>query len=394
MTVHHERRPLRVAYLIASLRVGGAEMRVLSLVERLPRDRFEVDFLCLIGEGPLDQRARDAGARISYVGQKPLVGSSLVRRASGRAGKFARYLATARSARYDIVDAWLYPTDIVAAVGRVLTRTPVVLSGRADMLPRDSFGPLSRRVERINNRLVDAIVANSEAVAAWNRDRYGVNSSILHVIRNGVVPVLPESSAERRRLRAGLGAAEGDVLVGAVGTLREVKRHELLIDAFADVSRSRPGLRLAIIGEGPMRQTLERQVDRLGLGGRVRMPGSVVPAQPVIDACDIVALSSRSEGMPNALLEGAAAGKPLVTTAAGGAVEVAIDGVTGLVVPVDDMAALAGAMARLADDDGLRDRLGSAARRHAETTFGMDRMVSEWCDLYERLAVAKGVMPA
>ena len=325
-------------------------MRVLSLVERLPRDRFEVDFLSLIGEGPLDQRGRDAGARIRFIGQRPLVGSSLLHRASGRVAKFARYLQIARSARYDIVDAWLYPTDVVAAVGRLLTQTPVILSGRADLLPRDSFGPLSSQVERLNNRLVDAVVANSDAVATWNRDRYGVDPSILHVIRNGVEPVDPISAPERQRLRSELGADDRHVLIGAVGTLREVKRHELLVDAFAELCRWHQDVRLAIIGEGPMRGALERQIERLGLGSRIRMPGSVVPVQPMLDALDIVALSSRSEGMPNVLLEGAAAGKPIVTTAAGGAVEVAIEGVTGLVVPVEDRDALAGAMARLVDD--------------------------------------------
>ena len=394
MTVGQGRRPLRIAYLIASLRVGGAEMRVLSLVERLPRDRFEVDFLSLIGEGPLDQRGRDAGARIRFIGQRPLVGSSLAHRASGRAVKFARYLQFARSARYDIVDAWLYPTDVVAAVGRFLTRTPVVLSGRADLLPRDSFGPLSRQVERLNNRLVDAVVANSDAVATRNRDRYGVDPSILHVIRNGVELAEPVSAPERQRLRLELGAADHHVLIGAVGTLREVKRHELLIDAFAELCQSRQDVRLAIIGEGPMRGALERQIDQLGLGSRIRMPGAIVPVQPMLDALDIVALSSRSEGLPNALLEGAAAGKPIVTTAAGGAVEVAIDGVTGIVVPVEDQEALARAMARLADDPDLRRRLGSAAKEHAATSFGMDRMVREWCELYEGLAVAKGVILA
>ena len=73
--------------------------------------------------------------------------------------------------------------------------------------------------------------------------------------------------------------------------------------------------------------------------------------------------------------------------------EVVIDGVTGFVVPVDDEDALATALARVSSDQDLRDRLGSAAKTHAATSFGMERMVQEWCDLYEGLAVSRGMIP-
>jgi len=104
---------------------------------------------------------------------------------------------------------------------------------------------------------------------------------------------------------------------------------------------------------------------------------------------DLVVQASRSEGLPNALLEAAAAARPLVATAAGGSGEVVIDGETGLLVPVDDVAAITGAMRRLATDPDLRQRLGAAARRHIDTVFTMERFVGEYAALYEELAAAK-----
>jgi glycosyltransferase involved in cell wall biosynthesis len=387
-----EPRPLRVAYAISSLRIGGAELRALGLAERLPRDRFEVDFLSFLGAGPLDQRGRLAGARVHYLGSKPLSESGLPARAVGRLGKLARYATVARGADYDIMNAWLYPLDVFAVLARPMTGTPIVVSGRFDLLPRDGFGPLSEWVDTIANRRVDAIVANSEAAASLHRGRHGVDPVKLHVIRNGVQMVEPLRAEERRVTRARLGAGDDDMLIGAVGMLRDVKRHALLIDAFAELVPTRPGLRLAIVGEGPMREALERQVDRLGLGERVILPGAIADVRPLYDSFDIVASSSQSEGLPNALLEAAAAGRPIVTTAAGGSVEAVIDGVTGSVVPIDDRAALAGAIARLSSDVTLRERFGSAARAHVEATFGMERYVRQWTDLYERLAVAKGLL--
>jgi glycosyltransferase involved in cell wall biosynthesis len=387
------RRVLHIAYPFAGLRIGGAEMRVLSLVERLPRDRFEVHFLSLIGEGPLDERGRAAGARIHHLGDRALGETPLPMRALGRLGKLARYARLARQARFDIIDAWLYPTDVFAALGRILTRTPIVMAGRADLLPRQAFGPFSPAVDHVVNRLVDAIVANSEAVAAANLGRPGVDAARLRIVRNGVELVDPVSEPERRRLRRELGAGEGELLIGSVGRLSEVKRHGLLLDAFADLARQRTDVRLAIVGDGPDRSDLERHVERLGLGSLVRLPGAIRDIRPVFEAFDVVALSSISEGMPNALLEAAAASRAIVTTAAGGAVEVVLDGQTGLVVPVEDRVALASALERLLSDEALRGRLGTAGRAHVVSRFGMDRFVREWIALYEELAVAKGLLP-
>jgi glycosyltransferase involved in cell wall biosynthesis len=387
-----ERRPLRIAFAISSLRIGGAELRALGLAERMPQERFEVDFLSFLGAGPLDERGREAGARVHHLGSTPLSATPLPVRALGRLGKMARYATLARGCRYDIVNAWLYPMDVFAALTRPLTGTPIVVAGRFDLLPRDGFGPLSARLDGVVERGVDAIVANSEAAASQERGRDSHDPAKLHVIRNGVEPVEPIPGEQRHKIRASLGARDADLLIGAVGMLRDVKRHALLIDAFADLVPMRPQLRLAIIGEGPMREALQRQVDRLGLGTRIILPGAIADVRPLIDSFDVVASSSLSEGLPNALLEAAAAGKPIVTTAAGGSVEAVIDGRTGLVVPVGDRVALAAALARLASDASLRGRFGAAARAHAETTFGMERYVRQWTGLYERLAVAKGLL--
>ncbi len=392
MSTGHERRPLRLAFPISSLRIGGAELRALGLAERLPRDRFAVDFLSFAGVGPFDERARVAGARVHHLGSNRLSTSPLPVRAVGRLGKLARYATLARGFHYDIINAWLYPMDVLAVLGRPVTGTPIIISGRFDLLPRNAFGPLSARIDAIVNPQVDAIVANSEAVASIDRGRNGVDPLKLHVIRNGVEPVEPLTPNERRKVRAELGAGDGDLLIGSVGNLREVKRQGVLIDAFADLVQARSRLRLVIVGEGPMREALERQIDRLGLGSRVVLPGAIADVRPLFDAFDVVASSSESEGLPNALLEGASASKSIVTTAAGGAVEAVIDAVTGFVVPVGDRHALSDALATLSSDAQLRERFGSAGREYMEAAFGMDRYIREWSDLYEQLAVAKGLI--
>ena len=384
-------RPLRVAHLIAGLMRGGAELQELALAERLPRDRFRIDFLAVGGAGEYDGRARAAGSRVLHIGVRPQAGESL-RNAQVRRTRMALHYARAvRGGRYDIVDAWLYPADILAALGRVVTGTPIVISGRLNIQLHYRFGPLAGAVDRLVNRLTDAVVANSSAAAEFAVRSHHTDPSKLRIIRNGVELIDPLSATERSAWRRKMGAGDEEFVIGCVGNYRDIKRHALLIDAFATLARDRSDLRLMLVGEGQMRPDLERQIKALGLEGRVRLHGAELNPRPMYGAFEVVVQSSMSEGMPNVLLEAAAAGRPIVATAAGGTNEIVIDGQTGLLVPIEDLRALTGALQRAVDEPDLRARLGSAAREHVDATFGMARYVREWGNLYEELAESKGV---
>jgi glycosyltransferase involved in cell wall biosynthesis len=148
---------------------------------------------------------------------------------------------------------------------------------------------------------------------------------------------------------------------------------------------------LVLVGEGEMRPDLERQIKGLGLEGRIRLHGTELDPRPMYGAFDVVVQSSMSEGLPNVLLEAAAAGRPIVATAAGGSNEIVIDGETGLLVPIEDRDALACALRRAIQDPDLRRRIGAAARVYVDSKFGMARYVRERGDLYEELAESKGI---
>ena len=383
-------RPLRVAHVVASLSAGGAELQELALAERLPRDRVRIDFLATAGPGEYDERARAAGCRVLHIGVRRQPSESALTGQRRRTAMALNYARAARHGRYDIVDAWLYAPAIVAALMRGLTRTPVVMSGRRDLQPHDRFGPLAGAVDRLVDRLTDAVVANSAAAEFALRSHH-TDPAKLRVINNGVELIEPLSVTERAAWRRTMGAGDDDFVIGCVGNYRDMKRHDLLIDAFATLARDRSDLRLVLVGDGPMRPDMERQLTTLGLEDRVRLHGRELDPRPMYGAFDVVVQASRSEGLPNVLLEAAAAGRPIVATAAGSSGEVVIDGETGLLVPTEDLAALTGALRRAVEDPELRRRLGAAARVHVDATFGMARYVREFVDLYEELAEAKGV---
>ena len=380
---------LRLAYLPASLRPGGAERQMLALAERLPRDRFDVDFLAIVGRGPYDDRAEAAGSRVRALGSPARLEDGLASKGVKRASKILNYVSFVRKARYDVVDAWLYPADVMAALARPLTRTPVVIAGRRNVDPRNQFGIAEGVIGAATNRLIDVVVANSAAAAAVAVETQGVDPAKIRIIRNGVIIGELSSSAERSLRRQQLGVAGDDIVVGCVANYREVKGLDRLIEVAAALIRDGLPIRLELIGDGDLRPQLERQIHAAGLEHRICLHGSVLDVEPLYAAFDVVVQGSVREGLPNVLLEAGAAARAIVATSAGGSSEIVIDGQTGLLVPVDDSDAMAVALLRVATDSALRERLGRAARDHVTTTFGMDRFVAEFAELYESLVASK-----
>lgn len=360
-----------------------------ELATRLPTDRFVPEFLAMVGSGPLDEHAREAGIAVRHVGKQPLHTAGAVGRGLGRLGKVAALVREIRRQRYDVLDAWIYPLDVLAVVTRPVTRVPVVISGRRNMLPHDAFGPLSPAVDRVMRRGTDVVVANSEAAARYAVAMHRTDPGRLRVIRNGVSRPSAITSDERAAIRARFGAGSDDVVIGCVANLRPEKRHDMLLAAFARVLEEHPSSRLVLVGDGPERSRIERDIQRLGIDARVHMTGNVLDARPCYAGFDLMVQASDTEGLPNAVLEAAAAGIAIVATEAGGTGEIVTDGQTGLLVPVGSRDGLTRGIRTLVEDERLRKRLGVAASARTETAFGMDRFVREFGELYESLVDAR-----
>jgi glycosyltransferase involved in cell wall biosynthesis len=382
-------RPLRVAYLPASLRPGGAERQMLALAERLPKDRFTVEFIAITGAGEYDERAETAGARVRSLGVPATSGDSIPTKSFKRVAKIVRYATVARSATYDIIDAWLYPSDVLAALARPFTRTPIIISGRRNIDPQRQFRILERPVGALVHRGTDMVVANSAAAAAFAIANQRIDPTRVRIIRNGVVIPTLATAAERGSIRHELGVADGEILIGCVANYRDVKRLDLLITSFAQLVAEGLPVRLELIGEVTSRPALEAQIRDAGIEHVVCLHGSVPSAERLYPAFDVVVQSSDGEGLPNALLEASAAGRAIVATAAGGTEEIVTDGTTGLLVRIGDQDGLTAAIRREVVDPELRGRLGAAARSHVATAFSIDRFVGEFADLYESLAAEK-----
>jgi glycosyltransferase involved in cell wall biosynthesis len=163
-----------------------------------------------------------------------------------------------------------------------------------------------------------------------------------------------------------------------VGRLVWDKAHDVLLDAFALLGDELREWRLAVVGDGRLKGTLQKQAEGLGIAGRVDWYGVVSDPHAFYRAASVFVLPSRVEGMPNALLEAMSCGLPVVVSdGTPGPLELVEDDVTGLVVPVNDDAALAAALHRLACDAALRRRLGEAARARV-SEYELPRALAAW----------------
>jgi glycosyltransferase involved in cell wall biosynthesis len=178
-------------------------------------------------------------------------------------------------------------------------------------------------------------------------------------------------------------------LIG-VGNLRDEKRWHLAIEAVARLNAEGTPCRLEILGRGPLREALERRIAELGVRDSVQLPGNVESVDAHLLASDVLLHTAGSEGSPNAVLEGMSAGLACVATAVG-EVPALLAGERGLVVGLDDLEGLIGALRRAGSDPQLRARLGRAARAYAEHHFDVGSRTHEWQQIYDALLAGREV---
>lgn len=359
---------------------------MLLLTEYLPRERFDVSFVLLGGMTDMAAEAERLGATVHALGAPRRAGSPMPVFAAKVGRRVVDYVALCRRERYDIVDAWLYLGYGLVAVTRKVSRVPVFIAGRRSLSAfKADHGFVERTVDAIARRSADAIVGNSQAVADDVAQREGIDPARIRVIRNGVILPPVATPAERATVRATFGIEGDGPVIGCVGTFQKKgKGQARVVDVVAAARQRRPDVWLVFVGDGPERASVEARAVAAGLQ-RVRFLGSVPDARATYDGLDIVISASDAEGLPNVVLEAAAAARPIVATDAGGTREIVLDGSTGVLVPLGDTDGLVTGLLTLLERPDLAERYGDAARAHVGSAFGVDRFVRETADLYEEL---------
>jgi glycosyltransferase involved in cell wall biosynthesis len=354
---------IRVLFVVGNFVAGGAERHLLELWSRMDREKFAIEIACLRREGQFLNAVEALGWPVHDLGlEGPIYGWTGVR-------GWTRLIGVTRNFRPDVIHGYLFGPNLFAVLAGRACGVRVVAVAKRNI---DAFeSPRQAAVQRFVHRHATHVTAVSEAVGR-TVEAMGVARDRITVIPNGV---------DMARFGGGAsdGAALGDrsegAIIGSVGCLAPRKDYATLLAAFALLERRHVAFQGVLIGDGPERETLEHIVRERGLERRVRLLGERADVERLLPALDIFVLSSREEGIPNALLEAMAAGRPAVATAVGGTPEVLADGETGWLVPAEAPEALADALADALARPAEAKRRGDNARRWAEDRLSIDAMV-------------------
>jgi glycosyltransferase involved in cell wall biosynthesis len=348
------------AYTDASI-LGGAEQALGALVEHLGP---HVDVTLLGAHRPVTTAiaARRAGTRFAIV--PPIRHKTDVRTML----RFARVLAAARPdiLQINLPTPWTCKHETL--IGNLMPGVRTVL---VEQLPVEPDGAWIRFVKRTLVRGVDAHVAVGERAAREVETQAGLRHGSIRTIESAV----PEFQVERRQL------ARARPRIGTTVRLDRQKGLDVLLRALADV----PGVDVEIVGDGPERATLEALAREVGVDDRVTFAGWSENAREWLGRWDAFVLPSRFEGLPLAILDAMLAELPVVASDVGSIGEAVADGRTGLLVPPDDPAALAGALRDVLADRERGRRMGRAGRAVAMERFTATAKARRYEALYEEL---------
>jgi len=354
-------KKLRVAHLIGSLNIGGAENQVTMLLNALDSQRFERHVITMSESTQGFRRMLSGDVKyfcMHYRRRNALV--SLYH--------LYRYL---KDQHIDVLHCHMYHAAVKGALIGRLAGIPLILVSEHGKNTWKRWW--NRVIERqVVSRWVRVRVAVSEDIRRLRIEKDGVPADSVILMPNAVdTSVMPSNNTDAPKRLGSLGrlvdAKDFTVLFQAV---------KILIDQGYDIS-------LEIAGDGVEREMLESAINKLDLQTVVSLPGTRNGPE-FLSSIDMFVMSSRREGVPVALLEAMAHGLPIVATAVGGIPETIKDGEEGLLSPSGQPEALAVNIARMIDDQALRVRLGKSAREKVKSCYGIENIVREWEKLYEK----------
>ena len=361
--------PIRIAFFIDDLGVGGTQTWLTLLVRALASRGFEMRVYCMRAiSHPENVHRLERFAEVEIIGEARL-----------RAGIGLAHLAHALwNWPVDVVQTALPTSDMIGRTLGRLVRAPAVFSsirGRNIDKPR-----WQHWLDRRTARWAQAIVFNDREAISFGIRHEGVGAHQVAYIPNGVD--LPLSRRAGDDVRAMFRTPAGAPVIGTIARLHPSKGQEDLLRAFSIVHARRSDAVLWIIGEGERRPALEKEAQRLGISDRLRMPGARDDICDILPAIDLFALPSHWEGMPNALMEAMAAGRPVVASDIDGIRALVEHGESGWLTPPGAPEVLAQTMLDVLADREVAEQVGRRAMARMQEEFSIGRMADAYEELY------------
>ena len=356
---------MRCTLIIHSLNSGGAERVISNMANYWAAKGWEINLLTF--DDNSKKTSYDLDPKISHIplgiagySPNPIMGiwNNLTRIQSLR--------TVIIKSKPNVVISFMNQTNEIVLLATRWLNVPVVVSERNDPASQTT-GKIWEQLRQWTYPLADRIVVQTKRAGDYFSSKL---QKRICVIPNPVLLPPDEKELSDKLL--------GERSLIAMGRLVPQKGFDLLLEALAKLKDRYPEWTLTILGEGELRPQLESLRNELGLDDRVHILGRVKNPQAFLKQGDIFIMSSRFEGFPNALCEAMACGLPVISTdCPNGPQEIIRDGIDGILVPNEDVSALAAAMERLMSDEKERQFLADRAKEITER-FGLEKVMSIW----------------
>ena len=387
--IHSARkRKYKILRIIARLNIGGPALHVIILNSELDPDTY-ISQLVTGRESPAEGNMLELAEEKNV---RPIVIDALGREIFFRDDLKAlvNLIRMIRREQPDIVHTHTAKAGFVGRLAAKLTGVPVIIHTFHGHVFHSYFGYLRTKfflwLERLLAKFTDVIITVGEQ---QRREIIGYKiaepEKVISVPLGLDLKPFVRAGANPELLLGELGLESGTQLVGIVARLVPIKNHLCFLRAAQIVAEKTDNVRFLIIGDGELRNHLEKKTRKLGLESRVIFMGFQHNLTKIYSGLDVVTLSSFNEGLPVALIEAMAAGKPVVSTDVGGVRDLILDGDNGLLVPSNDHRALAKAILYLLAKPSRRTMMGEAGRRKAYPLFDKNRLLEDIDHLYRGL---------
>ena len=382
MTNLDNQRLKRILFVTTTTHVGGAEKILAAIAEHLRRKGVIVAVCSLKPKGPYGFQLESLSIPVYSF---EMSGNSGLSGFLSYVCCMPKLIRQIRIFRPQVLHAFLFRANLLARIAARLCRVPVNISSIRII---ENERPFYFLLDRLTSSLVTQHLAVSEQVKEVTCERSKIKTEKIRVIPNGIDISTCQSTHHSKLgdyLTSHLGITPDSLVCGTVARLHRQKGIRNLIEAFALLRTEFPRLKLLIVGEGPERAGLEKQVAELGVSRDVFFAGEINPPTECLKLMNVFILPSLYEGFPNVLLEAMAAQVPVVASNVGGVNELVSQNENGLLFPPGDSRSLADAVRWLLLHPEKAKEMVASAHDRVQKEFSLEGMLKEYDDVYESL---------
>jgi len=362
---------VNVFQLVEGFGLGGAEKKLLELVQCLDKSKFEVT-VCGLGlvNGDLREEFMSSGVRVV----------ELKRNQKWDFGLIFRLAKLMKSLNTEVVMTTLFYADVLGPIAARLAGAKRVYSWETISSP-EWLIPHKLWTYKLANAFRTKVISVSSATADFLINDRKISSEKVVIVPYGV-DLARFKPGRNEKIRKEFGFDDKTPVVGMVGRLHPQKGHIYLIEAADAVLSKFPNTKFLIVGDGKLRAELKSMVKSRKISDQFVFTGARSDIPEILNAIDIFVLPSLYEGLPNVILEAMAAAKPIVATPADGTKEAIVHGESGILVPLKDSAKLADEIIRLLEKPDICSKLAKNARKRVEQYFSLQDQIRKFEELY------------